>query len=149
MHSYIGTKRVNAKPMNRGEYHALRGWESAYDEDPADEGFLVEYQDGGKANHPDFAGYISWSPKDIFERAYKLLPGAGLPEYQQRVLLEKAELDERLTKLSAFINSGAFVNIVPDNDERARLTRQETAMHAYAEILAERIAAFPNVSAAA
>lgn len=71
MKPYIGTKRVNAKPMNRADYNALRGWEVPADEDPADDGYLVEYLDGGKANHPEFKGYISWSPKDVFERAYK------------------------------------------------------------------------------
>ena len=67
---YEGTKRVHAKPMNRGEYNAYRGWEVPADENPADDGYLVEYLDGGKSNHPNHAGYISWSPKDVFERAY-------------------------------------------------------------------------------
>jgi len=62
MNRYIGTKRINAKPMNRAEYNALRGWAVPADENPDDAGYLVEYIDGGKANHPDFAGYISWSP---------------------------------------------------------------------------------------
>lgn len=70
MKQYIGTKLVNAKPMTRQEYNDLRGWTVPSDENPNDEGYLVEYVDGGKANHPDFAGYISWSPKDVFERAY-------------------------------------------------------------------------------
>ena len=68
--TYEGTKRVHARPMNRGEYNAYRGWEVPADENPADDGYLVEYLDGGKPNHPDHAGYISWSPKDVFERAY-------------------------------------------------------------------------------
>lgn len=71
MKHYVGTKYINAKPMSRGDYNTLRGWQVPADEDPADEGYLVEYTDGGKPNHPDFAGYISWSPKDVFERAYK------------------------------------------------------------------------------
>jgi hypothetical protein len=68
--TYEGTKRVNARPMNRCEYNAYRGWEVHPDENPADDGYLVEYLDGGKPNHPGHAGYISWSPKDVFERAY-------------------------------------------------------------------------------
>ncbi|WP_287994199.1 hypothetical protein [Acidiphilium sp.] len=70
MKSYIGTKAVKARPMDRGSYNAYRGWDVPADEDPADEGYLVEYIDGGKANHPAHEGYISWSPKDVFERAY-------------------------------------------------------------------------------
>lgn len=67
---YIGFKEINALPMDRGEYNTLRGWEVSEDENPEDEGYLVEYLDGGKSNHPDFKGYISWSPKEVFERAY-------------------------------------------------------------------------------
>ncbi len=67
---YIGTKVVYGTPMNRKEYNDLRGWEVPADENPNDEGYLVEYTDGGQANHPDFKGYISWSPKEVFERAY-------------------------------------------------------------------------------
>jgi hypothetical protein len=70
MKQFIGVKLINAKPMTRADYNTLRGWELPADEDGADEGYLVEYVDGGKANHKDFAGYISWSPKDVFDRAY-------------------------------------------------------------------------------
>ena len=75
MNRYIGTKLINAKPMNRAEYNALRGWDVPADENPDDAGYLVEYVDGGKANHPDFAGYISWSPADVFDRAYRPVVG--------------------------------------------------------------------------
>lgn len=71
MKGYIGVKLVNAKPMSRLAYNQLRGWELPADENGADGGFLVEYLDGGKANHPDFEGYISWSPADVFENAYR------------------------------------------------------------------------------
>ena len=74
--TYEGTKRVHAHPMNRGEYNAYRGWEVPADENPADDGYLVEYLDGGKPNHPAHAGYISWSPKDVFERYYTELPAS-------------------------------------------------------------------------
>lgn len=75
MNRHIGTKLINAKPMNRAEYNALRGWAVPADENPDDAGYLVEYIDGGKANHPDFAGYISWSPADVFDRAYRPVVG--------------------------------------------------------------------------
>lgn len=70
MKKYIGTKTLYAKPMTLGAYNKLRRWEMPLHEDPDSEGYLVEYQDGGTANHPDFKGYISWSPKDVFERTY-------------------------------------------------------------------------------
>ena len=75
MKMFIGTKMILARPMGRGEYNTYRGWQIPLDENPADEGFLVEYVDGGASNHPGHAGYISWSPKDVFERAYRLSSG--------------------------------------------------------------------------
>ena len=79
---YIGTKVINAFPMTRAEYNNLRGWTVPEDENPEDEGYLVEYTDGGKANVPGFAGYVSWSPADVFNRAYRLSipPVDGLRE---------------------------------------------------------------------
>ena len=70
MKRYIGTKEVNAQPMTRLAYNEFRGWQLPADENGADEGYLVEYVDGGKANTEQYAGYVSWSPKDVFERAY-------------------------------------------------------------------------------
>ena len=75
MEQYIGVKQINAQAMTREEYNELRGWTVPADENPDDAGYLVEYVDGGQANHPDFAGYISWSPKDVFERAYRPTQG--------------------------------------------------------------------------
>jgi len=76
MKPYIGTKLINAIDMTRAAYNILRGWELPANENGDDPGYLVEYVDGGQANHPNFKGYISWSPKDVFERAYKPLDGA-------------------------------------------------------------------------
>ena len=72
---YIGTKILTATPMNRLEYNLYRGWDLPLNEDGNDEGYLVEYQDGGAQNHPDHAGYISWSPKAVFEQAYRPVSG--------------------------------------------------------------------------
>lgn len=71
MKRYIGIKKVDARPMNRLDYNNLRGWDLPADENGDDEGYLVEYLDGGKANHRDFCGYISWSPADVFKRSYQ------------------------------------------------------------------------------
>jgi len=76
METYLGVKAVQATLMNRREYNVYRGWEVPADENPDDEGYLVEYLDGGKSNHPQHTGYISWSPRDVFERAYR--PTFGL-----------------------------------------------------------------------
>lgn len=63
-------KQVLAIPMSRQEYNDYRGWELPTDENGSDEGFLIEYLDGGESNHPNHEGYISWSRKNVFERGY-------------------------------------------------------------------------------
>ena len=70
MKQFIGTKVVNATPMNRQGYNDLRNWVLPDDENGADEGYLVEYTDGGAPNHQGYKGYISWSPKAQFDKAY-------------------------------------------------------------------------------
>lgn len=61
--------------------------------------------------------------------------------YQERVIQEKLELDERRAKLLAFIFSTQFVALPAG--ERSRLNLQRSAMDDYSRILGERIAAFP------
>lgn len=68
---HYGTKAILAVAMTRLEYNEYRGWDLPADEDGSDAGFLVEYLDGGARNHPDHQGYISWSPADVFAKAYK------------------------------------------------------------------------------
>lgn len=71
MQKFYGTKQIAAKPMTRLEYNQFRGWQLPADENGADEGYLVEYLDGGKPNVEGYAGYVSWSPKKQFEAAYQ------------------------------------------------------------------------------
>ena len=68
---YVGTKHIVGVPMARQEYNDYRGWKLPEDENGSDEGYLVEYVDGGAANHPNHTGYISWSPKGVFEKSYQ------------------------------------------------------------------------------
>lgn len=68
---YFGTKQIIATAMTRLAYNQYRGWDLPDDEDGTDAGYLVEYVDGGASNHPDHDGYISWSPADVFDRAYQ------------------------------------------------------------------------------
>ena len=64
---YIGTKLIKAKPMTRGEYNAYRGWTLPKNENPDDDGYLIVYVDSDD--------YVSWSPKDVFDRAYRSCDG--------------------------------------------------------------------------
>lgn len=71
MNKFYGTKLIAAKQMNRLDYNKFRGWELPSNEVGSDEGYLVEYLDGGKPNVEGYSGYISWSPKEQFENAYQ------------------------------------------------------------------------------
>ena len=72
--TYIGTKVVHASPMTRFAYNELRGWQLPANENGADEGYIVEYADQfNKANVEGYEGYISWSPRDVFEGSYALI----------------------------------------------------------------------------
>ena len=140
MKPYIGTKTLNAKPMTRGLYNEFRGWALPVDENPDDHGYLVEYTDGGKANTEAFNGYVSWSPKDVFERAYSEVVVSSRLPHEQRVVEEKAELDARLANLIPFLSSDTC-HALPF-DERSRLKRQAEVMEMYSGILGASIAAF-------
>lgn len=71
---YVGIKVILASPMSRLDYNRHRGWELPADENGDDAGYLIEYVDGG---------YISWSPKDVFDRAYTSVDDAqeGIMQY--------------------------------------------------------------------
>lgn len=60
MKKYIGTKRIEAEEMTRGEYNQYRGWTIPENENPDDLGYLVKYSDD----------YESWSPKKAFDESY-------------------------------------------------------------------------------
>ena len=71
MKQYIGTKVISSTPMTRAEYNEYRGWDLPGNEDGMDDGYLVEYLDGGKPNDFRHTGYISWSPKAQHDAAYR------------------------------------------------------------------------------
>ncbi|MCG2572255.1 DUF2829 domain-containing protein [Acinetobacter sp. ME22] len=71
MVAYIGTKSILATPMSRGEYCEYRGWNIPEGEDPNEPVYLVEYTDGGKPNDERHAGYITMSPQEVFDNAYR------------------------------------------------------------------------------
>lgn len=71
MSKFIGTKQISAIPMTRLEYNQYRNWELPSNENGNDDGYLVEYIDGGKSNDLRHVGYISWSPKEQFDAAYR------------------------------------------------------------------------------
>lgn len=139
--TFVGTKIVIAKTMSRGEYNAYRGWELPANEDGSDDGYLVEYGDGGAPNDERHAGYISWCPAEQFERANVPVPEVeGKAPHQIRVIAERADLDARAERLRNFIMGDTFAGLPPD--EQHRLRRQRMLMDELSAVLGERIAAF-------
>lgn len=66
----------------------------------------------------------------------------NMQPYQHHVIAEKTELDDRLNKLSAFLDTPFFAEL--HIEERERLERQEHYMMQYSLVLGERIAAFTD-----
>lgn len=60
--------------------------------------------------------------------------------FQQRVIQEKAELDDKLSALTAFSHTTGWKDL--PIAEHIRLHRQAEAMQEYSLVLGERIAAF-------
>ena len=60
--------------------------------------------------------------------------------YQERVIAEKAELDEKIQKLRKFLEDGDISHL--SENDRLLMTRQLCAMQDYSLILASRIDAF-------
>lgn len=126
MKKYIGTKQVSAEPMNLGGFIKQTGrnpYANSSDmHGDNEEGYIVAYKDG----------YKSWSPKEVFEEAYKCAD-----TFIDRLKVELAELDEKQSRLNAFFDTNIFKGL---DEHRKRLMRaQFGAMLAYSQILIERI----------
>lgn len=65
----------------------------------------------------------------------------GLAPYQQRVVEEKAALDDKLAKLLAFFDTPTYQEALA-TEERLLLIAQHTHMRAYSDTLGTRIARF-------
>lgn len=64
-----------------------------------------------------------------------------MPEpYQERVLAEKRELDDKLSRLESFLTPEEDTRL--DEEERTRLTTQLDLMRQYSTVLGERITAW-------
>lgn len=102
MKQYIGTKIVKAEPMTRGDYNNYRGWQIPADEDPMDEGYLMEYENG----------YVQWLLKEMFEADYieydkNKLPATAVgtisTDYKERFKAEYAQLVIRYEGLKGML----------------------------------------------
>lgn len=104
MKTYIGTKQVKAEPMN--ELAAVEKGYARKNEDNHEwrEGYHVQY------TNPDGSTYDSWSPKSVFEQAYKCANS-----FIDRLQIEHDELKERYNKLDNFLESGKAEKVCEEN----------------------------------
>lgn len=126
MKTYIGTKQVKAEPMN--ELAAVEKGYARKNEDNHEwrEGYHVQY------TNPDGSTYDSWSPKSVFEQAYKCADS-----FLDRLRIEYADVKERVLKLHTFLMSEEFRDM--PKEKKNKLQAQCVAMSAYVEILGQRI----------
>jgi hypothetical protein len=78
MTPFIGVKEIKASSeMTLKEYNNYRGWDMPKDEDGDKLVYLVEYavDKNSTPNHPNHEGYISMSPKHVFDEAYRRTDG--------------------------------------------------------------------------
>lgn len=99
MKNYIGVKQILAEPMNLGDYNKFKGWTIPENEDPNKEGYKVVYSDD----------YVSWSPKDAFEEAYKETSGLTFG-----LAVEAAKKGMKVAR-KGWNGSNMFAYIVPAN----------------------------------
>lgn len=122
MKKYIGKKEIQAELMNECEAVELGYARPNEDNHEWREGYHVVYEDG----------YHSWSPKDVFEKAYK-----PSETHIDRMKIESDELVERCAKLEAFLRSDKIKDL--SNEEMRFLVAQLGIMCAYENILEVRL----------
>lgn len=145
MKKYLGVKIVDAEPAWKGYLFPQNGCDQSEQIIPKltylNDNVSTEWKDGYKVVYED--GYISWSPKDVFESSYKemleFVDSDGIYQpHQDRVILETRELQDKVTKLNIFIDTNTTFATL-DLDEQNRLRKQLQAMIYYLTILVERI----------
>lgn len=125
MKQYTGTKTVKAMPMTMGEAYERKLLKngvrpSECETDKA--GYLVEYE----------GGYQSWSPADVFEKAYK-----PSETFLERMETEYGENLERLKKANDFVESDKFNEL--SLTARILLAAQAATQREYVWLLSDRL----------
>jgi len=116
MKKYIGVKQISAEPQVKDRQ----------------EGYKVIYEDG----------YESWSPKEVFEKAYietgvGVVLGKRLAEHEMRVQRELEDVAMNLTKLKS-----ALPMLKERGTNTTDLEQQAIIMQSYIDILVKRINSF-------
>lgn len=130
MKKYVGTKTVKAMPMN--ELAAVEKGYACKNEDKHEwrEGYHVQYTD------PDGSIYNSWSPKSVFEKAYRV---AETPA--DRIKIEFGETVMRFARGDDFLKSNSDTLIYPT---KVLLSAQVETEREYSYLLNDRLERMPD-----
>ena len=105
MQKYIGTKIIEAVPaIRKGGKVYEEGWPIPKSMDPTEDGYKVRYPDG----------YESWSPKDVFEEAYRPTDCMNFG-----LAIEAAKKGAKITR-RGWNGKGMFLYYVPEGRYPAR-----------------------------
>jgi hypothetical protein len=129
MKQFTGTKTVKACPMTLGEAEKVLNRHidiSSVENRDLTPGYLVEYGDDGD-------NYRSWSPKEVFERAYR-----QSETDLDRMLIEKEDVSRRYLKGREFTFSQQFRKLLPEQAQ-VLLLKQLDALEQYLYHLSRRI----------
>lgn len=132
---YIGTKVVEAKPMNEIDAESIGYARENSDNHEWREGYHVRY------TNPDGSFYDSWSPKDVFERSYII---AESP--QDRIKMELSNITNKLLKLRNFLYIKEHSVDTVGIHQYSLMVAQEHAMRLYKDILEKRLSLFEYTS---
>lgn len=105
MNKYIGTKLIEAEPMDLDEAERLLKRPMGEENLKSKEGYLVKYE----------GGYKSWSPKDVFEKAYmKVTPN---PHLKSDISISQEMVDDFIkeTHVSTVGDKTTLVRVVLRN----------------------------------
>lgn len=126
MKKYIGTKEIQAEPMTMGEAYRrglLHAGRVPNESEKSKAGYYVKYDNG----------YESWSPADVFEKAYKVAD-----TFLDRLRIERDELHDRYVKAKNYLSSPlAEKQLTPR--EKGSLAAQVEFMRQYLFCVEERI----------
>ena len=126
---YIGTKVVEARPMNEIYAESVGYARKNIDNHEWREGYHVRY------TNPDGSTHDSWSPKSVFDEAYK--PSDTVLD---RLKIERNELRERIEKLEDFIEQDfSEATKKAGSLQAALLVCQRSYMVNYLDVLQARI----------
>lgn len=93
---YIGTKVVEARPMNEIDAEYIGYARKNSDNHEWRDGYHVRY------TNPDGSFYDSWSPKDVFEKAYREVKGMSFGEVIEPMkLITDLQKEENMTREEA------------------------------------------------